>query len=57
MKNFIEKTIIIVYLFITFFLMSCEELCIYGAGMFILFLIMASGGGFKAMWKKLMSDR
>lgn len=56
MKNFIAKAIIIVYLFITFFLMSCEELCIYGAGMFILFLIMANGG-FKATWKKLMSDK
>jgi len=56
MKNFIAKTIIIVYFFITVFLISCEELCIYGAGMFILFLIIANGG-FKATWKKLMSDR
>lgn len=55
MKKFIAKAIIFVYLFVTIFLMCCEELCIYGAGMLILFLIMANGG-FKATWKKLMSD-
>ena len=55
MKKFIAKAVIFVYLFVTFFLISCEELCIYGAGMLILFLIMANGG-FKATWKKLMSS-
>ena len=56
MKKFIAKTVIFVYFFVTFFLICCEELCIYGAGMLILFLIMANGG-FKATWKKLMSDK
>lgn len=56
MKKFIAKTVIFVYLLITFFLISCEELCIYGAGMLILFLIMANGG-FKKTWKKLWSDK
>lgn len=55
MKNFIAKAVIFVYLFVTFFLICCEELCIIGAGMLILFL-MANGGGFKAFWKRLWSD-
>lgn len=54
MKNFIAKSVIFIYLFVTVFFMCCEELCIYGAGMLILFLIMANGG-FKAFWKRLWS--
>ena len=52
MKDFILKSVIFIYLFITFLLMSCDDLCIYGAGMLIVFLIIAQGG-FKAVWKKL----
>lgn len=55
MKNFIAKSVIFIYLFITFFLMSCDDLCLYGAGMLIVFLIIAQGG-FKAFWKRLWSD-
>jgi len=55
MKNFIAKTVLFIYLLITFFLMSCENLCLIGAGMLIVFLIVAQGG-FKAVWKKLCDD-
>lgn len=55
MKDFILKLVVFIYLFITFLLMSCDDLCIYGAGMLIIFLIIAQGG-FKAFWKKLCDD-
>ena len=52
MKNFIAKTALFIYLLITFFCMSCENLCLIGAGMLILLLITVQGG-FKTFWERL----
>ena len=56
MKKFITRAIIFVYLLVALLLMCCEELCILGAGMLILFLIIAQGG-LRTFWKRLWSDK